>query len=1104
MIRKISLVLSAFLLLGITSSAYAQTTDHIVINEVDINPPGDDAASVSEWVELFNPTDSDVDLGGWKIASTTVLKKTMTIPDGTIMGPGEFLTYSYQSVWFTDSNESVELRDENGMVIDKTPLIADIQNDFTSWQRLYDGFDSDSTDDWKFVTSTAGSSNGKLVEAQDSEQLTVTVSSEKSSYLFGDVAVIQGSVSEEAFTVKPFFKPQPITVTIDGPNFNKIINLYPDLNLNFETTLSLHQVLGINEGNYDVSVNYAGADAHTSFSVGYELIPQTEKEDSSISILTDNSQYLPGQSVSITGYTSEIIPFEGMKLKVTDSRGDVISSGTLYPSSGKFTTNLFITTVDPGYGTYEIYAEYFDKSASTTFEVVEDIKEDVPISLWTDKVVYGLGDEVTISGRLNQVWVGFLDLEIIQTNQLAIGSISDSGFKIHDGVRVLGDGSFSYTFTIPDNSLRLGDYRITVSKDVGSASTVIHASSNPEEFVVPDEKLTVSSDKSLYELGGVITISGFIKDPYGNSSYKTGTPVNITILDEDGNPLDIIGLPKGGKRLATGGVVVPYDFTAIPESSGNFSLDVEVSKSIFSEGNYVIKAEYLGDVATHAISIIDPLDLESGAIFSLDKDVYGLGETVHLTGIFPPTGEHSVVISLTKPDGSRYDSGAIIDNQRFTWSWTTPVTEKYQNVKVDDKERDVVKSNFGIYKIQISMASKSQNIFFKVSSDPQNDSLSTTPIFVTTEKSLYKAGEKLKVIGNVIKREQGDEGLVVPERVTIKVLDGSFPFKQLQESSVYPTQGGDFSSLFELPVTIFSEGSYTVKANYRDTRADATFSVANDFVFGGDEELSLLLSTDKSEYYPGDTVLISGKPNKLIYLEKFEVGIVKITGNEITCGSFICGKNSGPVTAIRPSSSGSFSYQFVIPDSDSSIGSYKVTVDADFETKSIEFNVVEKQQPVKLETIIEKENRLPQNMIGIITSEKTVDDMHVAPRVISGSLITPTRGDESNVNLKVSTSPTESEIIGLPSEAGICIIGPDDECFVKESTRKPGQIYEVVEINDVAFNVRYSGPDVRLEKFSISPVSSDAFLPDTIWDVEVLKDDQVSRFYYKVTYKSSE
>ncbi|NNM03359.1 MAG: lamin tail domain-containing protein, partial [Nitrosopumilus sp.] len=175
MIRNLSLVLSLVLLAGIIVPVYAQTnSEHVVINEVDINPPGNDATSISEWVEIYNPTNSDVDLGGWKIASTTVLKKTMTIPDGTIIKPGQFLTYSYQSVWFTDSNEMVELRDKNGVVVDKTPLIADIQNDFKSWQRLFDGYDFDSADDWKFATSTAGSSNGKILETKASDEVTVT------------------------------------------------------------------------------------------------------------------------------------------------------------------------------------------------------------------------------------------------------------------------------------------------------------------------------------------------------------------------------------------------------------------------------------------------------------------------------------------------------------------------------------------------------------------------------------------------------------------------------------------------------------------------------------------------------------------------------------------------------------------------------------------------------------------------------------------------------------------------------------------------------------------------------------------------------------------
>ena len=94
--NHILILLSAVLIAGISAPAYAQTiSDHVVINEVDTNPFGDDSKSISEWVELYNPTDSDVDLSGWKIASTTVLKKTLTIPDGTIIGSDQtFEIYS--------------------------------------------------------------------------------------------------------------------------------------------------------------------------------------------------------------------------------------------------------------------------------------------------------------------------------------------------------------------------------------------------------------------------------------------------------------------------------------------------------------------------------------------------------------------------------------------------------------------------------------------------------------------------------------------------------------------------------------------------------------------------------------------------------------------------------------------------------------------------------------------------------------------------------------------------------------------------------------------------------------------------------------------------
>ena len=53
------LVIFVVLIAVISVPAYGELiTDHVVINEVDTNPFGDDSLAISEWVELYNPTDT--------------------------------------------------------------------------------------------------------------------------------------------------------------------------------------------------------------------------------------------------------------------------------------------------------------------------------------------------------------------------------------------------------------------------------------------------------------------------------------------------------------------------------------------------------------------------------------------------------------------------------------------------------------------------------------------------------------------------------------------------------------------------------------------------------------------------------------------------------------------------------------------------------------------------------------------------------------------------------------------------------------------------------------------------------------------------------------
>ena len=648
------ILLSTILIVGLSAPAYAQTiSDHIVINEVDTNPYGDDSESISEWVELFNPTDSDVDISGWQIASTTVLKKTLTVPDGIVISAGDYLTFVHEKIWFTDTAESVELKNSDGLLIDKTREIYDLDNDSKTWQRTFDGYST-----WKFVSGTAGSSNGQLISDETSHDVIVTVSSNKSSYVFDDTAIIGGTVSKKLFVEKPTFQTEPIKINISGPNFYQSVSLYPDSYLNYETTLDLVQVLGIGEGTYTVSVSYGGVVSTTEFVVGFEVVGESEQIETSFSVESEKSEYVPGELVSISGFTSKIVPFESVKFSIIDSIGTPISSGNLFPSDGKFSTSVFLTTVNPNYGVYTIDIEYDSQIQIITFNVVENLTDD----------------------------------------SLFDSPVSDS--------------------------------------------------------------MIFNLDQSEYLLNDYMTLSG-----------------EISNFDSDGD--------------------------------------------IYYQVVYFNFKDSDGRVPTMTSAIMDKVD-----------------------------GAQQIEFDLT----------------------------------------------------------------------------------------------------------------------------------------AIPDEFGKFSIVSRIPQVAFSEGDYTVKANY-----------------GG-----------------------------IIEIENFAIVNEKSESNEIS---------------------------------------------------NVEFNV---------KTVIEKVNRISDNLVSITTSEKIIDEELVKPRVLSGSMITMSKDNISDVNLRVL------------SNSGICVIGPEVDCLVSESTRKPGQIFDVVNVDGQSLNVRYTGPDVRLEKFSILPVSSEEFLADTDWNVEIIKDNEISRFYYKLTYKTSQ
>jgi competence protein ComEC len=148
--------------------AYATTNNQILINEVELNPAGTDTGT--EKVELYNPSNTAIDVSGWTISSTAGRTATVVINEGTTLPPKGYLIAERdsQQQWLDNIGEGIDLRNDLGILIDSVGPFSDQDNDESTWQRSPDG-----QDNWLFSTgNTLGSANfGSLVSDPESPSL---------------------------------------------------------------------------------------------------------------------------------------------------------------------------------------------------------------------------------------------------------------------------------------------------------------------------------------------------------------------------------------------------------------------------------------------------------------------------------------------------------------------------------------------------------------------------------------------------------------------------------------------------------------------------------------------------------------------------------------------------------------------------------------------------------------------------------------------------------------------------------------------------------------------------------------------------------------------
>ncbi|MCH6586422.1 MAG: lamin tail domain-containing protein [Thaumarchaeota archaeon] len=124
----VAIILFAISVSMITIPAYAAS--NIVILEVEPNPAGTDAGN--EWVRLFNPSGSSVNLSGWEIVSTHGAINSYFL-SGNIPACND-IKIIFPSQFIDNEDESLILYDNTGRVVNSTPTIYDTSNDGSTWK----------------------------------------------------------------------------------------------------------------------------------------------------------------------------------------------------------------------------------------------------------------------------------------------------------------------------------------------------------------------------------------------------------------------------------------------------------------------------------------------------------------------------------------------------------------------------------------------------------------------------------------------------------------------------------------------------------------------------------------------------------------------------------------------------------------------------------------------------------------------------------------------------------------------------------------------------------------------------------------------------------
>src|SRR5918995_124885 len=107
---------------GDDDTSFVTTGDTTLVNEVELNPRGDDMEE--EWIELYNPSAVDINISNFEI-NPLFQSPTIELPPDAVIEAGETYVIELDRSLLSNTAESLVLANATDDIQDRTPSLVD-------------------------------------------------------------------------------------------------------------------------------------------------------------------------------------------------------------------------------------------------------------------------------------------------------------------------------------------------------------------------------------------------------------------------------------------------------------------------------------------------------------------------------------------------------------------------------------------------------------------------------------------------------------------------------------------------------------------------------------------------------------------------------------------------------------------------------------------------------------------------------------------------------------------------------------------------------------------------------------------------------------------